>query len=104
MLAALQAAAPVLATALAWLLPTLRAAFWGVFWALRLGVYAVLVWTAWENIIEEQGAPQPSKVQGTGRLCWLARQQAVVPCYHRSMQQCAPAHEASLLLALLPSA
>lgn len=58
MLAALQLAAPALAAAWA----ALTAAFWGAFWALRLGVYAVLVWTAWEHIIEERGASHAHKV------------------------------------------
>ena len=64
MLPALQAAAPALAAAWAWSLSALSAAFWGAFWALRLGVYAVLDWTAWENIIKERGVSNTSKVNG----------------------------------------
>lgn len=63
MLAALQLAAPALAAAWAWSLATLSTLFWGTFWALRLGVYAVLVWTAWENIIEERGTHHANKVR-----------------------------------------
>lgn len=59
MLAALQLAAPALAAA--W--TALITAFWAAFWALRLGVYAVLVWTAWEHIIEERGASHIRKVR-----------------------------------------
>ncbi|KAI7842601.1 hypothetical protein COHA_003705 [Chlorella ohadii] len=56
-------AAPALAAAWAWSLATLSTLLWGTFWALRLGVYAVLVWTAWENIIEERGTHHANKVR-----------------------------------------